>query len=150
MTFGNIILLASNSPREVLISIAANTLNVSDEKKQVYRIGHLANEFGVSLRTLRFYEDRGLISPKRSGSTRLYSSEDRSRLQVILLAKRVGFSLVDIQELLEIYDGDEGDLSAINSKFDDQLKLLKAQKEEIEVSIDNLTESLSLIDGLAK
>ena len=145
-------MLASNTPKDVLISIATNTLNVSDEKKQVYRIGHLANEFGVSLRTLRFYEDRGLISPERSGSTRLYSSEDRSRLQVILLAKRVGFSLVDIQELLEIYDGDGNaeDLAAIKSKFDQQLASLKAQKEEIEVSIENLTESLSLIDGVAK
>ena len=72
----------------------------SQNQNETYRIGDLAREFDITLRTLRFYEDRGLIHPKRDGSTRLYSDYDRSRLSVILLAKKVGFSLVDIQEVL--------------------------------------------------
>jgi len=135
--------------KSLLTKIASEGLKVSDVEKEVYRIGYLANEFGVSLRTLRFYEDRGLISPERSGSTRLYSSDDRARLKVILLAKRVGFSLVDIQELLEIYDGKVSEIgdSAIRGKFEGQLKTLKAQKAEVEESIESLETALEIIDG---
>lgn len=112
---------------------------------ETYRIGDLAREFDITLRTLRFYEDRGLIQPRREGSTRLYCEEDRARLRVILLAKQVGFSLVDIQEVLSIYDrADELDDPAgeILKKFTSQLDVLKSQKAEIEMAIERLAETI--------
>ncbi|MEZ5871626.1 MAG: MerR family DNA-binding transcriptional regulator [Nitratireductor sp.] len=119
----------------------------SDEvgEKPVYRIGDLASEFGVTLRTLRFYEDRGLISPDREGSTRLYSPKDRSRLKVILLAKKVGFSLVEIQELMNIYDqGDDIDDPAgiLLKRFSQQMAVLVKQKADIEAAIEKLNETI--------
>ncbi len=117
------------------------------EIKEIYRIGDLAREFDVSLRTLRFYEDRGLISPNRSGSTRLYSSEDRKRLKIIILAKNVGFSLIDIESLLKIYDNEsnEQDISYLIKKFTEQFARLTDQKEELERSIDELGKVISFI-----
>ena len=117
------------------------------EKKEIYRIGDLARDFDVSLRTLRFYEDRGLLSPERSGSTRLYSNADRRRLKLILMAKNVGFSLVDIQELLDIYDqtGDHDDVEFIATKFEDQLKRLNAQKAVLDRSIHELGRAIDCV-----
>ena len=135
--------------QSMLEEIASNVLNPQAENKEVYRIGDLAREFNVSLRTLRFYEDRGLIHPNRAGSTRLYSNDDRTRLTVILLAKNVGFSLVDIQELLKIYDGNGNpdDLQEIQKKFKAQLDSLKVQKFEIETCISDLEQALNTING---
>ena len=72
--------------------------------EETFRIGELAREFDVTLRTLRFYEDKGLLNPRRVGNLRLYTRGDRARLRIILLGKRVGFSLKDIREILELYD----------------------------------------------
>jgi len=122
---------------DLLVSRSDETAAEAQEKS-VYRIGDLAREFDVTLRTLRFYEDRGLITPERSGSTRLYSPHDRSRLRLILLAKRVGFSLVEIHELMEIYDlGTHSDkhLQIVLEKFRKQMDVLNSQKTEVENSI---------------
>jgi len=123
----------------------------SGEDKDVYRIGDLARDFNVTLRTLRFYEDRGLISPQRSGSTRLYSKQDRKRVEMILFAKRVGFSLVDIQDLLEIHDaGGQNDAHkrVILDKFASQLAKLKSQKKQIERSIDDLSDAIHSLKNI--
>ncbi|MCB1460278.1 MAG: MerR family DNA-binding transcriptional regulator [Nitratireductor sp.] len=124
----------------------------NDGEKRVYRIGDLASEFGVTLRTLRFYEDRGLISPERDGSTRLYSPKDRSRLKVILLAKKVGFPLVEIQELMEIYDqSDDIDDPAgiLLKRFSQQMDVLTRQKAEIEAAIEKLKETIGTLKASA-
>ena len=68
------------------------------------RIGEVSEEFGLTLRALRFYEDKGLITPKRNGVTRLYSRRDRARLKLILLGKKVGFSLRDVKHLIDLYE----------------------------------------------
>ncbi len=119
------------------------------EPKDVYRIGDLAREFGVTLRTLRFYEDRGLLHPERSRSTRLYSQKERSRLKVILLAKRVGFSLVEIQEIMEVYDNkkfDEAGFEVVLEKFQNQMEVLENQKMELENSIAELQETIDFLE----
>ena len=67
-------------------------------------IGDLAREFDVTPRTIRFYEDEGLLSPRREGSRRIYSKRDQVRLKLILRGKRLGFSLADVREMLELYD----------------------------------------------
>jgi DNA-binding transcriptional MerR regulator len=69
----------------------------------LYSVTGLARDLGVSARTIRFYEDRGLITPGRAGATRVYTHRDRARMQLILRGKRLGFSLNDIREFLELY-----------------------------------------------
>lgn len=122
-----------------------------DPQKDIYRIGDLASEFDVTLRTLRFYEDRGLLSPQRSGSTRLYSQKDRARLKIILLAKRVGFSLLDIQEIMDISDGSmppNEQLSKVLAKFQGQIDVLKVQRVELENSVIELDNAILSISDL--
>ena len=76
------------------------------EQARIYSIAELAREFGITARTIRFYEDEGLIKPRRQGLTRLYSAHDRVRLSWILRGKRLGFSLAEIKELLDLYQVD--------------------------------------------
>ena len=72
----------------------------------LYTIGELAQEFSLSPRAIRFYEDQGLLSPERAGTQRVYAKRDRARLKLILRGKRLGFSLADIREFLDLYDAD--------------------------------------------
>lgn len=72
----------------------------------LYSINELAEYFDISARAIRFYEDKGLLTPQRVGSRRVYSKRDRARLQLILRGKRLGFSLVEIREYLDLYDQD--------------------------------------------
>ena len=119
------------------------------KSNEFYKIGDLAKEFDTTLRALRFYEDRGLISPKRNGTTRLYSSRDRARLQLILLGRKVGFSLVEIKKMLDLYDLDDGQLTQIQytrKKITEQVQLLELQKQEIEESLSILSEGAEKID----
>ena len=78
----------------------------SRDSARIYSIAELAREFGITARTMRFYEDEGLIKPRRQGLTRLYSAQDRMRLSWILRGKRLGFSLAEIKELLDLYQVD--------------------------------------------
>ncbi len=138
------------SAQYMLEKLAELDCNRDRDDKEVYRIGDLAREFDVSLRTLRFYEDRGLISPERSGSTRLYSVDDRRRLKIILLIKNVGFKLIDIQEFLTLYDAGDGDSNSnfIVAKFSEQLEKLKIQRAEIDQSIDDIRNAISHIEQI--
>jgi DNA-binding transcriptional MerR regulator len=76
------------------------------DTQHVFSIAELAREFGITARTIRFYEDEGLIKPRRQGLTRLYSPHDRIRLGWILRGKRLGFSLAEIRQLLDLYQVD--------------------------------------------
>lgn len=112
----------------------------------VYKIGDLAREFDVTLRTLRFYEDRGLITPTRSGTTRLYSSGDRDRLQVALFCKRIGLSLGEIHEVLMLHDHGHDNAqsrSKIRSVYAAQLHVLKKQQKETLDTIGDLEDKLN-------
>ncbi len=115
-------------------------------------ISDLARDFGVTLRTLRFYESRGLISPTRSGTTRIYSARDRARLGLILKGKQLGFTLVEIRAMLANEDkkgvaADKatsvGGLQLSRSQIVEQLELLRSQRAEIESAIAELETSLS-------
>lgn len=75
------------------------------DSERLWTVGELAEELGVSTRTLRFYEAEGLISPRRQGVARVYSVRDRTRLRLILRGKRFGMSLAEIAEIIDIYDG---------------------------------------------
>ncbi len=106
----------------------------------VYKIGDLAREFDVTLRALRFYEDRGLVTPARSGTTRLYSEEDRERLRIALFCKRIGLSLGEIGEMLDLHtvEGVGSSMDKIRNVYSSQLKSLRQQQLETEKTIADL------------
>ena len=98
-------------------------------------IGDLAREFDVTLRTIRFYEDEGLLSPRREGSRRIYSKRDQVRLRLILRGKRLGFSLADVREMLELYDSAPDERQQLE-KFVASLSARRAQLERQRAEID--------------
>lgn len=120
----------------------------ADDDRDTFRIGDLSREFDVTLRTLRFYEDRGMLSPERRGTTRLYSRRDRAHLRLILLAKLLGFSLTEAKQLIEIYeqpDGERRQLEVALDRFTEQEDILKAQKRDIEESIQAMHTTVSIV-----
>ena len=108
---------------------------------QPYSIGDLAREFGVTTRTIRFYEDHGLLSPRRQGQRRIYRERDRVRLRLILRGKRLGFSLAEIAETLELYDGPRGEarqLRFLMDKIQSRRAELEAKRQDLEVTMKDL------------
>ena len=106
-----------------------------------FTIGQLCEEFGVTARALRFYEDEKLIAPERNGTQRLYSERDRARLAWILRGKRVGFSLNEIGELLDLYDlGDarQTQRAVTLDKCRERIEALTRQKADIDETIEEL------------
>ena len=106
-----------------------------------YTISELASEFGVTTRTIRFYEDQGLISPAREGTNRVFSNRDRVRLKLALRGKRLGFSLAEIRELFELYDisrDERKQLEEFLSKLDRRRAHLEQQREDIEVMLNEI------------
>lgn len=118
-----------------------------------YTIGELAQEFGVTLRTLRFYEDKGLINPRRDGATRIYTRRDRGRLKLVLMGKRVGFSLSQIREMLDLYDFRHGQVSQMRvaiGRFNEQIAVLEHQKRDIEQALDDLKRTVAVVSGMLR
>ncbi|QUD86009.1 MerR family transcriptional regulator [Phenylobacterium montanum] len=109
--------------------------------ERTFSIRQLCVEFKVTPRALRFYEDKGLLSPGRDGMNRVYSHRDRARLVLILRGKRVGLSLAEIRDILELYKVDEsGAAQAAKSlkKFKERILALEAQREDIDHAIAEL------------
>lgn len=106
-----------------------------------YKISELAKEFDVTTRSIRFYEDEGLIHPERKGSMRIYDRRDRTRLKLILRGKRLGFSLAEIRELFELYDTHQGEtqLTEMLKIIDEKEAVLKRQLEDINNMLEDLT-----------
>ncbi|GHC66505.1 MerR family transcriptional regulator [Limoniibacter endophyticus] len=107
------------------------------------RIGELSKQFNVTLRALRFYETKGLLSPQRDGATRLYTSKDASKLALILMGRRIGFSLREVKQILEMYDpnGTNGrQFQFALRKSERQMIKLVQQQEELTASIKELEE----------
>jgi DNA-binding transcriptional MerR regulator len=107
----------------------------------LYSIGDLSREFGVTTRTIRFYEDQGLLSPTRNGQNRIYQARDRVRLKLILRGKRLGFSLKEINKLIALYDAPEGEAGQLRSfieKIRARRSELLVQKADIEHVLDEL------------
>jgi DNA-binding transcriptional MerR regulator len=106
-----------------------------------YTISELAKEFGVTTRTIRYYEDQGLLSPKREGTSRIFQNRDRVRLKLALRGKRLGFSLGEIRELFELYDvtrDERRQLEEFLQKLERRRVLLEQQREDIEVMLNEM------------
>lgn len=115
---------------------------------RTFTIRQLTKEFSVTARTLRFYEDEGLIGPERRGQTRIYSVKDRARIMLILRGRRLGFSLAEIREYLELYDQNLNtrQLQHARKKFEERIVAFEKQKVEIDVAISELKRSIVEVD----
>ena len=106
-----------------------------------YTISELAKEFGLTTRTIRYYEDQGLLSPKREGVNRVFTQRDRVRLKLALRGKRLGFSLSEIRELFELYDvsrDERRQLEEFLARLERRRVLLEQQREDIEVMLNEI------------
>lgn len=120
------------------------------DDRDAFSISDLCAEFGVTARALRFYEDEGLIAPERRGLQRIYSHRDRARLAWILRGKRVGFSLAEIREMIDLYDvgdGRQAQRQVTAERCRARIAHLESQKHDIDAAIDELNDFLSVIDG---
>jgi DNA-binding transcriptional MerR regulator len=118
------------------------------QHKTHHSIGQLCDEFGVTARALRFYEDEALIAPERRGTQRLYTDRDRARLAWILRGKRVGLSLAEIKELLDLYDiGDGRRMQRLKTVEICQARVdkMKQQQVDIEATIKELESFIDLV-----
>ena len=109
--------------------------------ERTFTIRNLCVEFKVTPRALRFYEDKGLLYPAREGMNRVYNHRDRARLQLILRGKRVGLSLSEIREILDLYDENDGGAAQMAKslkKFRERIAALEAQREDIDGAIEQL------------
>ncbi len=112
----------------------------------VWTISALAEEFGVTLRTLRHYEDVGLISPERRGSTRVFHARDRIRLQLILRGKRLGFSLPEIRTIVNMYDEQPGEAGQLQYLLD-QIDVRRTELEQLRRDIEETTLELDRVEA---
>ena len=110
---------------------------------QLYTVTELAKELGMTARAVRFYEDKGLITPQRAGTTRVYSARDRARMILILRGKRLGFALSEIKEYLDLYDADvtqHAQLRALLAAVAKRRAQLLAQRQAIDEALAELAD----------
>jgi len=109
-----------------------------------YSIGDLSKEFDITTRSIRFYEDQGLLAPMRKGQTRIYTQRDKVRLKLILRGKRLGFSLAETGRLFELYDADKSSAKQLSS----MMALIAQKKSELKQQLDDINAVLIELDDL--
>lgn len=116
-------------------------MSQSETSDRTYSIGELAEEFGITSRTLRLYEEQGLLDPQREGTRRIYTERNRVRLRLILRGKRLGWSLSEIRESFDLYDsdlGEEAQLELMLEKLGKRRDMLNAQRKDIDNALAEL------------
>lgn len=143
------VLPTDTQSRDLWAEFDSHTGGNGRSNQQIFTIRDLAREFGVTARTLRFYEEKELLSPQRQGQERLYSRRDRARLKLVLMGKRVGFSLEEIRSMLDLYDLGDGRVTQLKvtfARFNERIERLKQQRGEIDEAIEAMqraTQSLA-------
>ena len=123
------------------VAVRAGKMTTKSEGEEFFTITELTREFGISTRTIRFYEDEGLIKPLRRGRTRLFRAADRRLLSFILRGKRLGFSIAEIREILKMYKqppGEEGQLRLLVQRVDEKRGELEQKRRDIEETLREL------------
>jgi DNA-binding transcriptional MerR regulator len=117
---------------------------MTNKKQNSYSIGELAKEFDITNRSIRFYEDQGLILPTRKGQTRIYNQRDKVRLKLILRGKRLGFSLAETGRLFELYDADKSSATQLETF----MRLILQKKEDLKQQLDDIHAVMFELDSL--
>ncbi|MFB2927688.1 MerR family transcriptional regulator [Aeromonas hydrophila] len=118
-------------------------MNRTKDDTRTYSISELAREFDVTTRSIRFYEDQGLLNPARQGQTRIYSRQDRVRLKLTLRGKRLGFSLADIRDLFDLYDADKSSRTQLQT----MLRLVADKRETLQQQLEDIKMVLLELDA---
>jgi len=108
-----------------------------------FAISDLAREFGITPRTIRFWEDQGILSPEREGSKRVFTRRDRARLKMALRGKRLGLSLAEIKDLIGMYDGEQDETPQLQEclrVMGKRRQLLEQQREDIETMLAEISQ----------
>ena len=123
------------------MSESGDSMDSNQIGEETYTIGELAEEFGITSRTLRLYEEEGLLDPRREGTRRIYNERNRVRLRLILRGKRLGWSLSEIRESFQLYDsslGEEAQLEWMLDKLENRRETLIAQRKDIDSALLDL------------
>ena len=116
------------------------------DSSTTYKISDLASEFGVTTRTIRHYEDLGLLAPKREGQVRIYSRGDRTRLKLILRGKRLGFSLEESRDIIQLYDPTHNNQQQLQQLLDK----IEQQERRLQERLDDIQSMMSELDQAKK
>ena len=123
------------------------------EKQEQFSISDLAKEFDITTRTIRFYEDKGLLAPERDGQRRIYHKRDRARLKLILRGKRIGLSLQECAEVIDMYDPKHNNaeqLHSLKATVQERRALLERQQKDINDMLEGLAEVEALCEQALK
>lgn len=116
---------------------------------ELYSVTELANDLGVTPRALRFYEDKGLIAPQRAGKARVYTRRDRGRFMLILRGKRLGFTLREVREWLDLYEVDADQsvqMAHLRDKIRKRIEALERQRDDLDATLEELREILDQVE----
>ena len=124
-------------------------MSTADDHR-TYSIRQLCREFDATARALRFYEDKGLLTPARKGQTRVYDARDRARLKLILRGRRIGFTLQEIQEMLDLYDRKDHNvhqMAVALRRHRAQIEALKQQRQDLDEAITTAEEACAVMES---
>ncbi|WP_082980258.1 MerR family DNA-binding transcriptional regulator [Labrys sp. WJW] len=135
---------------EMAFAEEAADLRKGGQRKEQFTIHELVTEFEVTSRTLRFYEEKGLLIPTRRGQERIYSRRDRARLKLVLMGKSVGFSLEEVKSMLDLYDLGDGQATQLRvalERFEEKLAELDRRRRDIDHAYAELSHARDIVRG---